>query len=91
MSKLILVVEVINSHNLMPKDRQGSSSHYIEVEFSHQRFRTITKDKDLSPVWNEKFSFTIPDPSNFFFYDRIDVNVYQDKILLWVVKPRFQF
>lgn len=77
MSKLKLVVEVISAHNLMPKDKQGSSSAYIEVEFAHQRFRTVTKDKDLSPVWNEKFSFNVPDPSNF-SSETIDVHVYHE-------------
>lgn len=77
MSKLKLAVEVISAHNLMPKDGQGSSSAYIEVEFAHQRFRTVTKDKDLSPVWNEKFSFTVPDPTNL-SHETVDVNIYHE-------------
>lgn len=80
MSKLKLVVEVISAHNLMPKDRHGSSSAYIEVEFAHQTFRIVTKDKDPTPVWNENFLFTIPDPSIFSF-ETIDVHVYHDNKL----------
>ncbi|MQM13758.1 hypothetical protein Taro_046684, partial [Colocasia esculenta] len=32
-----LVVGVVAAHNLMPKDGQGSSSSFVEVEFEHQQ------------------------------------------------------
>jgi len=63
MNNLKLGVEVVNAHDLVPKDGQGSSSTFVELHFDGQRFRTTTKDKDLSPVWNESFYFTITDPS----------------------------
>ncbi|XP_020984083.1 protein QUIRKY isoform X1 [Arachis duranensis] len=63
MSNLKLGVEVTGAHDLMPKDGQGSCSSFVELHFDGQEFRTTTKDKDLSPVWNEKFYFNITDPS----------------------------
>ncbi|ONK63837.1 uncharacterized protein A4U43_C07F19450 [Asparagus officinalis] len=49
-----LVVEVIAAHNLMPKDGQGSSSPFVEVEFEHQKRRTRSKSKELNPIFNER-------------------------------------
>ncbi|KAL2330322.1 hypothetical protein Fmac_017903 [Flemingia macrophylla] len=63
MNNLKLGVEVASAHGLEPKDGQGSSTTYVELHFDDQRFRTTTKDKDLSPVWNESFYFNITDPS----------------------------
>ncbi|KAH1199730.1 FT-interacting protein 1 [Glycine max] len=63
MNNLKLGVEVASAHDLVPKDGQGSSSTYVELHFDGQRFRTTTKNKDLSPFWNESFYFTITDPS----------------------------
>ncbi|GLJ42264.1 hypothetical protein SUGI_0874880 [Cryptomeria japonica] len=77
MSRLKLAVEIISAHNLMPKDGQGSASAYAEVDYAGQKFRTSTKEKDLSPVWNEKLAFTIPDPSNL-PNQMVDVYVYHD-------------
>lgn len=64
MSNLKLGVEVVSAHDLVPKDGQGSSNPYVELHFDNQKFRTTTKDKDLSPVWNESFYFNVSDPSN---------------------------
>ncbi|KAJ1375324.1 Phosphoribosyltransferase C-terminal [Sesbania bispinosa] len=64
MNSLRLGIEVVGAHDLIPKDGQGSSSTYVELQFDGQKFRTTTKDKDLSPVWNEIFYFNITDPSN---------------------------
>jgi len=63
MSNLKLGVEVVGAHDLMPKDGQGSCSTYVELHFDGQKFRTSTKEKDLSPVWNEKFYFNVTDPN----------------------------
>ncbi|XP_004492713.1 FT-interacting protein 3-like [Cicer arietinum] len=62
MNSLKLGVEVVGAHELMSKDGQGSSSTFVEVHFDDQKFRTTTKDKDLSPIWNETFYFNITDP-----------------------------
>ncbi|PRQ42307.1 putative C2 domain-containing protein [Rosa chinensis] len=53
--KECLVVEVVAAHNLMPKDGEGSSSPFVEIEFENQRLRTQVKYKDLNPVRNLKF------------------------------------
>ncbi|KMZ69876.1 C2 calcium/lipid-binding plant phosphoribosyltransferase familyprotein [Zostera marina] len=60
-NNLKLGVEVISASNLMAKDGQGSSTSYVEINFDSQRFRTTVKDKDLNPVWNERFYFNITD------------------------------
>jgi hypothetical protein len=59
-----LGVEVVSAHDLMPKDGHGSASACVELTFDGQRFRTAVKEKDLNPVWNERFYFNISDPSN---------------------------
>lgn len=63
MNQYKLGVEVVSASNLMPKDRQGSSSAFVELHFDGQRFRTTVKEKDLNPIWNEQFYFNISDPS----------------------------
>ncbi|RRT71407.1 hypothetical protein B296_00015712 [Ensete ventricosum] len=57
-----LVVEVVDAHDLIPKDGEGSSSAFVEVDFGNQRSRTRTVHKDLNPVWNQKLSFRLHDP-----------------------------
>eukprot|EP01018_Ginkgo_biloba_P000310 Gb_34981 [translate_table: standard] len=57
-----VIVEVVDAHNLMPKDGEGSSSPFVMVNFDDQCKRTRTKHKDLNPVWNEKLEFTMSDP-----------------------------
>lgn len=64
LNNLKLGIDVVSAHNLMPKDGQGSSSAFVELNFDGQRFRTTIKEKDLNPVWNESFYFNISDPSN---------------------------
>ncbi|XP_074279056.1 multiple C2 domain and transmembrane region protein 10 [Silene latifolia] len=73
-----LVVEVIGAFNLMPKDGEGSSSPFVEVEFENQRLRTKVKDKDLNPVWNEKLVFHVNDVADL-PYTSLEVNVFNEK------------
>lgn len=54
----------MSAYELMPKDGQGSSNAFVELHFDGQKFRTTTKEKDLTPVWNESFYFNISDPHN---------------------------
>ncbi|KAF3583995.1 hypothetical protein F2Q69_00027214 [Brassica cretica] len=56
---------VIGSHNLFPKDGQGTRNAFVELElyFDRQKHRTTIKDRDLNQVWNESFFFNISDPS----------------------------
>ncbi|XP_048504056.1 multiple C2 domain and transmembrane region protein 10 [Beta vulgaris subsp. vulgaris] len=73
-----LVVEVIGAHNLMPKDGEGSSSPFVEVEFENQRLKTQVKYKDLNPVWNEKLIFHVNDVADL-PYRTLEVNVFNEK------------
>ncbi|CAK9140836.1 unnamed protein product [Ilex paraguariensis] len=73
-----LVVEVVAAHNLMPKDGEGSSSPFVEVEFENQRQRTQVKYRDLNPVWNEKLVFHVNDVADI-PYRTIEVNVFNEK------------
>ncbi|XP_039047940.1 LOW QUALITY PROTEIN: FT-interacting protein 4 [Hibiscus syriacus] len=73
-----LVVEVIAAHNLMPKDGEGSSSPFVEVEFESQRRRTQVKRKDLNPIWNEKLVFHINDVADL-PYRAVEVNVFNER------------
>ncbi|PKA51065.1 Synaptotagmin-4 [Apostasia shenzhenica] len=52
-----LVVEVVEAHDLIPKDGEGSANSFVEVDFENQRSRTRTATKTLNPVWNKKLSF----------------------------------
>lgn len=74
-----LVVEVLDASDLMPKDGQGSSSPFVEVEFDQQRQRTQTKPKDLNPQWNQPLVFNLKDPSSQLQNNTIDVVVYNDR------------
>ncbi|KAM7521770.1 hypothetical protein LguiA_011672 [Lonicera macranthoides] len=73
-----LVVEVVGAHNLMPKDGEGSSSAFVEVEFENQRQRTHVKYRDLNPVWNQKLVFHVNDVTDL-PYRTIEVNVFNEK------------
>uniref|UniRef100_A0A803PGF2 C2 domain-containing protein n=1 Tax=Cannabis sativa TaxID=3483 RepID=A0A803PGF2_CANSA len=73
-----LVVEVVGAHNLMPKDGEGSSSPFVEVEFENQRLRTQVKYKDLNPIWNEKLVFHVNDVNDL-PYRTIEVNVFNER------------
>ncbi|KAM0833331.1 hypothetical protein ACQ4PT_064322 [Festuca glaucescens] len=68
-----LCVEVVSAHDLPPKDDQGSASAFVVLTFDHCQFRTLVKEKDLNPVWNERFYFNVWDPSNLHM---IDINAY---------------
>ncbi|KAL6214453.1 hypothetical protein ACLB2K_013887 [Fragaria x ananassa] len=76
--KECLVVEVVAAHNLMPKDGEGSSSPFVEIEFENQRLRTQVKYKDLNPVWNEKLVFHVKDVADL-PYRAIEVNIFNER------------
>ncbi|KAG9137684.1 hypothetical protein Leryth_011414 [Lithospermum erythrorhizon] len=77
-SKEKLVVEVLGAHNLMPKDGEGSSSPFVEVEYDGQTQITQVKHKDLNPIWNQKLVFHLHDVKDL-PYRTIEVNVFNDK------------
>ncbi|KAI7983933.1 FT-interacting protein 3 [Camellia lanceoleosa] len=78
MNKEKLVVEVVAAHNLMPKDGEGSSSPFVEVEFENQKQRTQVKYKDLNPIWNQKLVFHVTNIADL-PYRTIELNVYNEK------------
>ncbi|KAK1397942.1 FT-interacting protein 1 [Heracleum sosnowskyi] len=77
-NKQKLVVEVIAAHNLMPKDGEGSSSPFVEIEFENQRQKTQVKYRSLEPTWNEKLVFYVNNVADL-PYRTIDVNVFNEK------------
>ncbi|XP_042512606.1 FT-interacting protein 7 [Macadamia integrifolia] len=73
-----LIVEVVEAHNLQPKDGHGASSPYVVVDFYGQRKRTKTVMSDLNPTWNEPLEFTVGGPSDV-FGDTLEIDVYHDR------------
>lgn len=68
---------MVSAHNLLPKDGQGSSNAFVELQFDGQKFRTTVKDKDLDPVWNETFYFNISNPDDL-PNDTLEAHVYNN-------------
>ncbi|XP_043698411.1 FT-interacting protein 7 [Telopea speciosissima] len=73
-----LIVEVVEAHNLQPKDGHGTSSPYVVVDFYGQRKRTQTVHRDLNPTWNDRLEFTVGGPSDV-LGDMLELDVYHDR------------
>lgn len=73
-----LVVEVVDAHDLMPKDGEGSANPFEEVDFQNQLSKTITISKNLNPVWNQKLLFDIEE-TKFHNHLFIQVSVYHER------------
>ncbi|KAK4285533.1 hypothetical protein QN277_002222 [Acacia crassicarpa] len=73
-----LVVEVIDAHDLMPKDGEGSASPFVEVEFENQLSRTRAVPKNLNPIWNHKLIFH-SDATKPYHRQSIEVSVYNER------------
>ncbi|KAK4415427.1 FT-interacting protein 1 [Sesamum alatum] len=73
-----LVVEVIDAHDLMPKDGAGSASPYVEVDFDNQISRTKTIPRNLNPIWNHKLLFDF-DVTKHYHHQHIEVSVYHER------------
>ncbi|XWS58538.1 hypothetical protein CRYUN_Cryun08bG0042500 [Craigia yunnanensis] len=73
-----LIVEVIDAHNLVPKDGHGTSSPYVVIDYYGQRKRTRTVTRDINPTWNEVLQFNVEKPSDV-FNDMLELDVYHDK------------
>lgn len=73
LAKLWMVhVELISGHRLAIRDRSGTSDPYVKIRLGNQRHKTRVISRDLNPVWNESFSFTIntlDEPLIFKVYD----------------------
>lgn len=73
-----LVVEVVDAHDLMPKDGEGSASAFVEVDFGNQLIKTTTIPKNLNPIWNQKLLFNLDKTENYNQHI-IDVSVYNER------------
>ncbi|KAJ0965064.1 hypothetical protein J5N97_026202 [Dioscorea zingiberensis] len=73
-----LVVEVVEAHDLQPKDGEGSANSFVEVDFENQRSRTLTVRKNLNPVWNQKLFFPLHNPENI-YKQGVEVCVYNER------------
>lgn len=73
-----LVIEVIDAHDLMPKDGEGSASSFVEIDFGNQRSRTQTIPKTLNPTWNQILIFDFYESQNH-SQQTIEVYVYNDR------------
>lgn len=73
-----LVVEVVEAHDLMPRNGEGSSSAFAEVDYDNHLSRTRTVTKDLNPVWDQKLEFAISNPEKF-RTQSIQISVYNDR------------
>nr|GMD65203.1 FT-interacting protein 1-like [Ipomoea batatas] len=74
-----LVVEVIDAHDLMPRDGEGSASAFIEVDFENQISKTKTIPKNLNPTWNQKLVFSFDATDKTYHYKSIEVSVYHER------------
>ena len=76
-----LVVEIVDAHDLMPRDGEGSASPFVEVDFGNQRSRTTTIPKNLNPIWNQKLLFNFDQAKNQ-YHQTIEVCVYHERRLI---------
>lgn len=74
----LLIVEVIEARNLVPKDGHGTSSPYAVLDFHGQRRKTRTVMRDLNPTWNESLEFNVGKSSEI-LGDTLELDVFHDK------------
>ncbi|XP_040992419.1 FT-interacting protein 1-like [Juglans microcarpa x Juglans regia] len=73
-----LVVVVVDAHDLIPKDGEGSASSFVEVDFENQSSRTKTIPKNLNPIWNQILLFDFDETKNY-HYQAIEISVYNER------------
>ncbi|KAI3898861.1 hypothetical protein MKW92_006751 [Papaver armeniacum] len=78
-TKLIrkLIIELSDARNLLPKDGQGNSSPYVEIDFAGERKRSKTIHRDLNPAWHEQIEFLVMDLHNM-DYSILEIEVFTD-------------
>ncbi|XP_073006147.1 multiple C2 domain and transmembrane region protein 16-like [Typha latifolia] len=72
-----LIVEVVEAHNLLPKDGTGTSSPYVRVDLDGQRRKTRTVHRELNPAWNETLEFNVAGSVDM-AGEPLEVNVFHD-------------
>ncbi|XP_067937868.1 multiple C2 and transmembrane domain-containing protein 1-like [Watersipora subatra] len=69
-----LDLSIMSGTDLIAKDRNGFSDPYVKVRYKNKTvYKTRVISKSLNPIWNEKCSVTIDDPSQpilLLVYDR---------------------
>ncbi|XP_024984111.1 FT-interacting protein 1-like [Cynara cardunculus var. scolymus] len=75
---MMLIVQVIDAHDLKPKDGEGSASPFVEVDFQNQLSKTTTVPKNLNPVWNQRLSFHFDKTYENNRHQSIEITVYHD-------------
>ncbi|KAL8137276.1 hypothetical protein V2J09_003277 [Rumex salicifolius] len=61
--RMNLVVQVIESRNLLAMDYNGFSDPYVKLQLGRHNFRTRVVKKCLDPKWDEEFSCRVDDLS----------------------------
>jgi len=53
-------ITAVRAEGLKDKDKLGKSDPYLKIEFGDKSVRTKTIKNNLSPQWNETFTFELP-------------------------------
>ena len=61
-SRGILTITIWKATGLAAMDRGGSSDPYVVMKVGKNKVKTTVCTSTLSPVWDEKFSFSTPLP-----------------------------
>ena len=58
-----LTITIWKATGLAAMDRGGTSDPYVVIKVGKNKVKTTVRAKTLSPVWDEKFSFSTPRPT----------------------------
>eukprot|EP00064_Thunnus_orientalis_P013149 superscaffoldBa00002102_g13186 len=59
----IVSIALIEGRNLIPMDPNGLSDPYAKFRLGHQKYRSKTVPKTLSPQWREQFDLHLYEES----------------------------
>ncbi|XP_042558681.1 uncharacterized protein LOC122128551 isoform X2 [Clupea harengus] len=59
-----LTITVLQARRLRPKNRQGGSNPYVQVQLGNHSFTTQHACNTLCPVWNDAMIFALPTPQD---------------------------
>lgn len=65
-NKYIFTIKIVEAEDIKACDANGYSDPYVVVgdEYQKRLYKTQTKNKTLSPHWNESFDITVSSPLN---------------------------